>query len=154
MPLWTVSVSAAAPCPCQRLSVLYARLLSQSAQPTYPRCTTPANSVSIYRHVSAGSSPGKCHGRGLLLRVMWHIMQVPGAGLRALRPRPSAGAARGGLSLFRRARASDDPRHALGLVAVAGVAHLSEGLTRVFGGKDAHSPQAPNNFFDAKETLH
>jgi hypothetical protein len=72
-------------------------------------------------------------------------MQVPGAGLRALRPRPSE---RGG--------GAQDPAaagcfcfDALGLVAVAGVAHLSVGLT----GKDAHSPQAPNNFFDAKEEM-
>ena len=52
--------------------------LSISSSPGRPRsiCSSPCIAHSIYRHVC------KCHGRGL--QVMWH-----GAGLRALRPRPS-----------------------------------------------------------------
>jgi hypothetical protein len=175
----TLSVSAAAPAPGpagrQRLSVLFARLLSQ---PTYPRCTTPATSasISIYLqqpvHVHCPLYLSPCISRQQPVQVPWARstgdVALPAYHASA-RCRPACvtitteterggeerpiGAARGGLFLFRRARASDDPRHALGLVAVAGVAHLSVGLTRGSGGKDAHSPQAPNNFFDAKEML-
>ena len=91
-------LSAAAPCPgrppaslCMHVCSLSPHSLPTHAarhQPTTSLslsiCSSPCIAHSIYRHVC------RCHGRGL--RVMWHgppIMQVPGAGLRALRPRPS-----------------------------------------------------------------